>query len=416
MDMNLETMRQRLLEAAIPVEAERVALEDAWQRVLAEDAVADTDFPPFDRSPLDGFAVIAGEVDRATPDRPVLLRETGWVPAGAVAGVEVTPGTTFRVTTGAALPPGATGVVRAEDAVREAGLVLILRGAGAGHNVCRRGEEMARGTRALAAGTVIDAGAMATLAQLGLASPLVHRRPRVGILVIGSELTRVEAAPIPGKVHDSNSYMLCAQAREAGAEPVLLGLIHDDVAGIQRRIRQARGCDLVITTGGVSGGDFDLAVQAFAGLGAGMFLERAGTRRSKPILGGLVDRRPVIGLSGNPAAASIAFEELIRPVLLKMGGQRCWWRRKVRGRMAKSFARASGPRRLLWAYSWLDEGGLSVEALPMQGGGGLRSALLANSLIAVEENSPPLSAGDDIEVILLQSALGGDAPGRGLRA
>ncbi|MHC1711251.1 MAG: gephyrin-like molybdotransferase Glp [Solidesulfovibrio sp.] len=402
MALNLDLVQQSLLNVARIVDTETVALEQCWQRVLAESVVADIDFPPFDRSPLDGYAVIAAEVEGASPVDPVILQEIDIVPAGEVAHVAVRPGTACRIMTGAPLPVGATGVVKKEDTTRLGDLVQINQGKGAGKNVCRQGEELRRGESALSPGTVINTGCMGTLALLGRDKPLVFRRPRVGILGTGSELAMVSDKLVPGKIHDSNSYMLCAQVREAGGEPVLLGVIHDEVAAIGKRLDQALDCDMVITTGGVSTGDYDLVKEVFTGLGVTLLFEKVRMKPGMPGLGGVRGEQLFVGLSGNPAAASISFEQIIRPVLLKMGGRTAWWRRSARATMTKSFAKGGGPKRFVWAYSWLGETGLLVEPLPLQGNGMLRSSIRANSLISVEENSPPIRQGENIEVLLLQ--------------
>jgi molybdopterin molybdotransferase len=401
MASKLETVQQTLLEVVRTAGTELLPLEQCWQRVLAEDVAADMDFPPFDRSPLDGYAVIAAEVEAAGRERPVVLREVESVAAGEVPRQIVVSGTACRIMTGAPLPEGATGVVKLEDTVRLGRRIHILNGAGAARNICRRGEEIAAGEVAVAAGTLLNSGAMGTLALLGRARPLVHRRPRVGIIVTGSELATVDDALPPGKIHDSNSYMLGAQVRDAGAEPVLFGVIRDDVSAICAVIEKAGDCDMVITTGGVSVGDYDLARLVFTRLGIATLCERVDMKPGMPVLAGLLADRLVVGLSGNPAAASIAFEQIIRPLLLKMGGRKAWWRQSARGTMTKAFAKGSGARRFVWAYSWLGEAGLLVEPLPLQGNGMLKSAIAANSLIAVEAGSPPIGAGENIQVILL---------------
>lgn len=401
MASKLETVQQTLLSVVRVTSVERIPLETCWRRVLAENVAADMDFPPFDRSPLDGYAVIAADVETASMDRPIILHEVESVAAGEVPREKVVAGTACRIMTGAPLPLGATGVVKLEDTVRLGRRIHILSGAGAARNICRRGEELAHGEVAVAAGTVLNSGAMGTLALLGCARPLVHARPRVGIIVTGSELAMVDDALPPGKIHDSNSYMLAAQIRDAGAEPVLFGVIRDDVGAICSIVDRARDCDMILTTGGVSVGDYDLAKLAFGRLGVAPLCERVNMKPGMPVLAGLFGDRLLVGLSGNPAAASIAFEQIIRPLLLKMGGRKAWWRQSARATMTKPFAKASGSKRFVWAYSWMGDAGLLVEPLPLQGNGMLKSAIAANSLIALEAGSPPVGQGEAIEVILL---------------
>lgn len=401
MATKLESVQQALLQRVRIADTERIALDAGWQRVLAETVAADMDFPPFDRSPLDGYAVIAAEVEKANQEQPVVLREVESVAAGEMPSQRVEPGTACRIMTGAPLPGGATGVVKLEDTMRQAPRIHIFNGAGAARNICRRGEEIARGEAAVTAGTVLNSGVMGTLALLGRARPLVYKRPRVGIIATGSELAMVAAPLVPGTIHDSNSYMLAAQVREAGAEPVLYGVVRDDVAAICSSIDQAWDCDMILTTGGVSVGDYDLVRQVFVRLGITALCERVNMKPGMPVLAGLLDDRILAGLSGNPSAASMAFEQIIRPLLLKMGGRTSWWRQSARATMTKPFTKGAGGKRFVWAYSWLGDTGLLVEPLPLQGNGMLRSAIAANALIAMEAGSPPIGTGENIEVILL---------------
>ena len=304
--------------------------------------------------------------------------------------------------TGAPLPAGATGVVRLEDTVCLGDMILVKLGIRAGGNVCRQGEEIGRGEKILSAGKVINRGVMGTLALLGRSTPLVFKRPRVGILATGSEVVSVEARLTPGKIHDLNSYMLGAQVREAGAGPVLLGVIRDDVGAICRSIDEAVDCEMIVTTGGVSAGDYDLMQEAFAALGVSLLSDTNSVKPGLSVLAGERNGQLLVGLPGNPAAACLSFEQMILPVLLKMGGRKTWQRHSVLGKMAIPFEKGLGPKRFMWARSWLDRDDLIVEPLPLRWNGMLRSAISANSLIAFEENGPPIDKGEDIEVILLR--------------
>jgi molybdopterin molybdotransferase len=401
MASQLERAQQILLDAARTVGTERQALQQCWQRVLAEDIIAGIDFPPFDRSPLDGYALIAKEVETATAAAPVVLRQIESVAAGEVAKRTVRPGTACRIMTGAPLPAGATGVVRLEDTISRGDWIEVRHGLGASNNVCRRGDVIGRGERMLSSGKVINRGVMGTLALLGRSNPMVFKRPRVGLLATGSEIVAIDAQLTPGKIHDLNSYMLSAQVREAGGEPLFLGVIGDAVEAICQGIDQAVDCDMIVTTGGVSVGDYDLMRQAFARLGIALLSENCSMKPGMFLLAGLRNGQLCIGLSGNPAAAGISFEQILWPVLLKMGGRKSWRRHSVLGKMAKPYTKGFGPKRFLWAHSWLDQDDLVVEPLPLRWNGMLRSAMTANSLIAVDENCPPIEKGEDIEVILL---------------
>lgn len=399
--MALEAARDLLLDLAAATPGESVALAESWRRVLAQDVTAPFDFPPFDRSPLDGYAVVAAEVAAATPAAPVALRQVGNVPAGRVAAAAVQPGTACRIMTGAPLPAGATGVVRLEDTAACGGDVVVYRGAGAASNICRQGEEITQGERVLSAGTVVNTGVMGLLALLGVTRPLVHQRPRVAIVATGSEIVPVEAPLGPGQIHNSNTYMLTAQVQEAGAAVVGTALAADDVAAIAAALTAVPPCEVVLTTGGASVGDYDLIETVYQRLGITLLFKRVSMKPGMPVLAGIKDQRLYLGLSGNPAAACVSFEQLARPVLLKMGGRRDWFRPVVQAALAAPFGKASGARRFVWGIVRQGPQGLLAEPLTWQGNGMLRSAARANAIIIVPADSPPLPAGAMVDVMLL---------------
>jgi molybdopterin molybdotransferase len=402
MAVKLEVAQELLLEAAAVGPKEQVPLAECHQRVLAEPVIADSDFPPFDRSPLDGYALIASEVAEASAARPVVLRVVDDIPAGTTPRAAVTAGTAARIMTGAPLPSGATGVVRLEDTNTAGDEVSVLAGAGAEANICRRGEEIAAGEEVASVGTAVNAGVMGMLALTGTSRPWVYRRPRVALVATGSEVVSLEAPLSPGTIRNSNSYMLSSQVSDAGAEAAMVGISRDDIAEIAALFDQAAGSDLVISTGGVSTGDYDLMAEVYRSLGITILFDRVAMKPGMPVLAGLKDGRLYVGLSGNPAAACVAFEALVRPVLLKMAGRRDWWRPKLRATLATSFTKGSGAVRFVWARCWQQGEGLIAEPLGYQGNGMLKSAIAANALIVLAENSP-LAAGSKVTVILVGS-------------
>lgn len=401
MAVALETAQQMLLAEAAVLEAERIGLGESWQRVLAEEIVADSDFPPFDRSPLDGYALLADEVRRATPDQPVTLTEIDSVSAGGVSFKKIGPGQACRIMTGAPLPPGATGVVRLEDTMVEGKLVSVLSGQGLEKNICFCGEEITKGDVVLEPGTLINLGVMGTLAMLGQTMPLVYKRPRVALIATGSELVDAGAVPGPGQIRNSNSFMLSAQVRDAGCDPVLLGTARDDVAAIMSLIADGGHYDICLTTGGASVGDYDLIGSVFSRMGVHIMFDRVNMKPGMPVLAGSKEGKLFVGLSGNPAAASIAFEQVVRPVLLKMGGRRNWWRPAVKAVLATPFGKGTGAKRFVWARFWQGPDYLHVEPLRHQGNGMLQSAVYANALIVIPADSPPLPAGTEVEILIL---------------
>jgi len=402
--VKLEIAQEILLNSVAVMPKERVMLSECWRRILGETVVADIDFPPFDRSPLDGYALIAEEVQSATPANPVILQQIDYIPAGDTPRKPVLPGTAIRIMTGAPIPPGATGVVRLEDTVVNGENVSILDGTGSNKNICLRGEEIGRGEDVIAAGTVINAGVMGMLAVLGKGRPSVFCKPRVAMIATGSEIVPVDFPVTPGKIRNSNSYMLSAQAAEAGAQTVLLSNASDNVEEIAYLLESASDCDVFITTGGASIGDCDFIGEVYKKLGITLLFDRVSIKPGMAVLAGIRDGKLYLGLSGNPAAAAISFEQLVRPVLMKLGGRKVWWRPRVKATLASPFTKKSGATRFVWARCWQTANDILVEPSRGQSNGMLKSAMGANALIVIPENSPPLPVNTDVEVILLTDA------------
>ncbi len=404
MSVKLEIAQEILLNLVTVMPKERVALHECWRRVLGETVISDMDFPPFDRSPLDGYALIAEEVGAATPDNPVVLEQIDYIPAGGNPSKTISDGTASRIMTGAPIPSGATGVVRLEDTIVNDNRVSILEGRGAEKNICLQGEELFRGEEVVSQGTIINSGVMGMLAVLGKSRPSVFGKPRVALIATGSEIVPVDFPLTPGKIRNSNSYMLSAQVAEAGGETVLVGNASDNVDEIAHLLENASDCDVFITTGGASVGDYDLIGEVYKKLGITLLFDRVSIKPGMPVLAGTRNGKLYLGLSGNPAAAAISFEQLVRPVLMKMAGRKVWWRPRVKGILASPFKKKTGAKRFVWARCWQADTDILVEPSRIQGNGMLKSAMVANSLIVIPENSPPLAVGTEVEVILLADA------------
>jgi len=401
MAISLEEAREVLLPLVRVLPVEKIPLAMSYGRILADTLCAGSDFPPFDRSPLDGYALIASEVYKATPEQPVVLQQVDNVPAGSVSELTIERGTACRIMTGAPLPAGTTGVVRLENTEVVGDRVRVFDGREASKQICLQGEEIASGEQLIAAGTKIGFGAMGMLALNGEAMPSVYRQPRVALLATGSEIISVEKQLTPGKIRNSNSYMLSGQVIDAGSKPVILRNVPDEREAIIAGLQEAEQCDIVITTGGASVGDRDLIADVFRSIGINVLFERVEMKPGMPVVAGVKGEKLFLGLSGNPAAASISFEQIMRPLLLKMGGRKTWYRPQIQARLAAPFKKSTGAKRFVWARWWQKDGQLFVEPSAMQGNGMLKSAIAANSLIIIPPNSPPLPSGTEVSVILL---------------
>ena len=308
-----------VLEHSPKLKVESVALSDALGRVLAEDIIADTDLPPFDRAQMDGYAVRAADVS-TTPAR---LRIVGESAAGAGWHHEMKAGEAVRIMTGAPVPAGADAVqqvelTREQDGV---GFVEILEPVEPGRSIVKQAAEIKAGETVLRAGEDINAAMIATLASFGYAQVKVGRRPRVAVMATGSELVNVDEKPGADQIRDSNNYTIAAYATQAGATVERLPLAGDDTEELKRQIATAAGrSDVLITSGGVSMGVYDFTKAALKELGAEIFFERVALRPGKPTVFGRLGDTLVFGLPGNPVSVAVTFNLFARAALRVMQG------------------------------------------------------------------------------------------------
>lgn len=299
---------------------ERVALQDSLGRVLAEDIVANTDLPPFDRSQMDGYAVRAEDTKAA----PIRLRIIGESAAGKGWHQEVTEGTAVRIMTGAPVPPGADAVQQVEltHELKDNTVVELLESVEQGKSIVRRGTEIKTGTTVLTSGSVLNAAMLAVLASFGFAVVEVGLKPRVGILATGSELVPVDQTPGQDQIRDSNNYSIGAYAERVGANVERLPLCGDETNELKKAIAKAsETCDVIVTSGGVSMGVYDFTKTALQELGAELFFERIALRPGKPtVFARLPNGTLVFGLPGNPVSVSVTFNLFARTALLAMQG------------------------------------------------------------------------------------------------
>jgi len=285
--------------------------------------------PPFANSAMDGYAVIARDLHTT----PVELRVLEDVPAGRVATQAVAPGTAIKIMTGAPMPEGADTVVRVEDTEQSNGTVSIKVAVPAGTAVRPVGGDVESGSEVLSAGLRLSAPQVGVLANLGISHPWVRQRPRVAIASTGDELVAVDGPPLgPGQIRDSNRPMLIAALHELGATVVDLGTVPDDARSLRQALtRGAQEADVIVTSGGVSMGEYDLVKKVLGELGEVGFWQVA-MQPAKPFAFGMVEGRPFFGLPGNPVSSFVAFEQLLRPALLHMMGSNRILRPRIVGR------------------------------------------------------------------------------------
>lgn len=350
----LEDAQRDVLSAVDLLPIVEVDLDSAHQLALAVDVVAPHDVPPFTNSAMDGYAVRSSDT-HPSPARLLVLED---VAAGHAATTSVGPGEAIKIMTGAPVPAGADSVVRVEDTGVDGSHVVIHVGVPVGTAVRKAGGDLSAGSRVFTTGTSLSPTHLAVLASLGVARPTVRRRPIVAILSTGDELVGVEGPALEGaQIRDTNRPLLKALLAEVGAEVLDLGIVGDDAAEMRRRIEQgAEQADAVVTSGGVSMGEYDLVKQILAEVGSVEFWKVA-MQPAKPFAFGHVSGTPLFGLPGNPVSVMVAFEQFARPALLQMMGHRAIFRPRVAATMVGGVS--TDPEKTVFAR---------VDARPVHGG------------------------------------------------
>jgi molybdopterin molybdotransferase len=400
--ISVEDALERILAEIQPLTATRVPLPASLGLVLAEDVIAQEDMPPFANSAMDGFALLSRD-SRQQSGQPPRLRVTGGVAAGYVADHAVEDGTAMRIMTGAPVPPGADSVIQVEltrSEGPEGEGVEILQEVAPGNNIRPAGEDMRRGQRVLEHGAEIGPWEIGVLATLGWATVPVIQRPRVAILGTGDEVIDVNEPLQPGKIRNSNSYLLEASVRKTGAEAHRLGIARDTVESLREKFTEAIMHDLIITSGGVSVGDFDLVKNIMAEQGEINFW-RINMRPGKPVAFGHIGNVPLLGLPGNPVSAAVTFELFGRPMIRKMSGYTRLLRPQIDVVVEDGVGERVMRRHYVRAHVEWREGRHIAHTTGNQGSNIMTSLLHANALVIVPEGGIEIHPGDMAKAIML---------------
>ncbi|MSU60799.1 MAG: molybdopterin molybdenumtransferase MoeA [Pedosphaera sp.] len=324
--IELETAIDRILALVRCVGVERLRLAEAHGRYLSGTLISEVDLPAFDNSAMDGFAVRAGDVSQASRENPVLLKLIGRVAAGETPATPVSVGTCVRVFTGSPLPEGSDAVVMQEDTQSEGqakGCVAVLDCVRPWENIRFRAEDVRLGGQVADAGDLVTPGKIALLAAVGFGEIMVGRQPVLGIIATGSELCLAGEPLSPGQIYESNRFALAALSQRCGVKPRVYPIVPDNLVAIKAALSIAIAeCDVVVTAGGVSVGEFDFVKSAFAELGGELDFWRVAIKPGKPFAFGRCDGKLLFGLPGNPVSAFVTFLTLVRPALLRMQGAR----------------------------------------------------------------------------------------------
>jgi molybdopterin molybdotransferase len=405
--ISVEEALQRVLSNVSVLPTEDKYVLDTMGQVLAEDIVSSLDIPPYNNSAMDGYAVRAADITAATASNPVSLRVIGDLAAGYVTDIEVTPGSAIRIMTGAPIPNGADAVVPFEETDEgvdkskpRGATVAIMKAVEVCANVRNAGEDVRKGELVLHKGTPIRPSEIGVLASLGCKQVKVIRRPRVVILSTGDELVEIDAPLAPGKIRNSNSYSLAAMVERCGGIPIRAGIVKDRLEEVTASLREAAGADLILTSGGVSMGDFDVVKDAMKTEGEVTFWQVC-MKPGKPLAFGQIGGVPLLGLPGNPVSAMVSFEQFGRPAILKMLGKTVFQKPQVEAIIHGQARNKDGRRNFLRAFVENRNGEWHARLASSQSSGVLTSMVLANGLAILPEEEKAVKDGDRLKVIML---------------
>jgi molybdopterin molybdotransferase len=391
----ISIVQERIGQANPTPPVETMSLEEVRGRVLAEDVVADRDLPPFHRAIRDGYALRAADLSAL----PAVLRCVGEVPAGQHFEGKVAPGQCVSIMTGAPLPVGADAVVMVEHTRSLGEHIEIQRNVQRWENVVLQGSEAALGACILARGRRLRTAEMGLLAAVGKVRVAIYRQPMVAILPTGDELVAVEQRPQWFQIRNSNAVTLSAQVTSAGGVPVGLGIVPDREDALRKMIERGLDSDLLLLSGGVSMGKFDLVEEVLAELGAEFFFQGAAIRPGKPLVFGRVRDRFFFGLPGNPVSTFVTFELFVRPAIAMLGGTGFEPPVLLRARLAKPCRQRTGLTMFMPARVCVQNRDPVVELVNWQGSGDLVGTAAANCFLVIHPDQTELAAGDWVDVM-----------------
>ncbi len=386
----IDTVRALLTPRNTLGNRETISLEQAHGRVLADALHADRDYPALRRSLRDGFAVHSADV-------PGSLRIRGEVRAGQQEQSPLEAGEALEIMTGAPLPEGADAVIMVEHVTRANGQVQIDRRAEPGQFINRRAAEAGQGSVLIPPGTLLDASHIATLAMTGHSSVAVIRAPSVAILATGDEIVALEEEPAPHQIRNSNSYMLAALVRASGGCPAMLPVARDTKDALRPLLEQGLGHDMLLVTGGVSAGKYDLVKPALREFGVAFHFERVRVQPGQPTAFGMFESKPVFGLPGNPGSTLVTFQLFARPALELLGGQPEPILPLLSARFEAPFHHKPGLTRFLPAR--LSADGEHLRHIPWQGSSDVPALAKANAFLVADHDRESWAIGDSIRVM-----------------
>ncbi len=401
--IKVDEAREIILSRIQYMGAEKIPLTETLGRVLCEDIIARRNNPPMDNSAMDGYALIAEDVKTASPENPVPLQVVGEVAAGYTAqGESLKSGQALRIMTGAPIPPGANAVIMQEDTERDGDRLLVKDMAEVDENIREAGEDVKVGEVVVPKGTLIRPAHIGMMATVGRSQIFVGRRPTVAVLSTGDEILDLDDQPEGPCIYNSNGYMLSAQIRSAGGVPHYLGIARDTEEDLMEKFQWALQCDLIVSSGGVSVGDYDLVKSSLKKIGQEMLFWKVAMKPGKPLAFGQIGDTPIFGLPGNPVSSFVSFEQFARPAIRKMTGRADLLNASVQAKLTHSVTKKAGRQHFLSARTVWENDGYIVTPEGAQGSGILKSAAHANSLMVFPLEATELAVGAQVTVQLLE--------------
>jgi molybdopterin molybdotransferase len=401
--VSVEEAQQIILDSVSPLSWESVSIMEAYNRILYEDIVSDMMIPPVDDSAMDGYAIIADDTHGASKNKPVRLRIIGEIQAGgSIIGKRVSNGTAIRIMTGAPIPEGADSVIQFEETQEEAGYVRIFSESVRRGNCKCAGENIDKGDRVLQKGDRLRSADVGILASLNYDTVKVYKQPTVSIISTGDELAEAGEEIHAGQIRNINASTLYSEVRKYNALPRYLGIARDTMKDTKEKLLKALESDVVISTGGVSMGNYDFVKKIYSDIGIEMLFEWIKVKPGRPCTFGKKDNKLVFGLPGYPVPTLTSFIQFVRPALLKLMGASKINKPIVNAFLEEGISKHPGSVNLLRGYFTIKNNEFYVSTTGSQKSSVLRSMSKANCLIVIPENTTEVKAGEKVAIQLIE--------------
>ena len=400
--IKVDEARKIILEKIKVQGTEKVSISEALGRILSEDIIARRNNPPMDNSAMDGYALKAKDIELATSENPIKLEIIEDLAAGYSPKMTIQSGQAVRIMTGAPIPEGADAVIMQEDTERNENSVQVKDKAEIRENIRDAGEDVREGETVIKKGAKLLPAHIGMMAVVGRSSVLVGRRPSVAILSTGDEIKDLDDSLSGPCIYNSNGYMLAAQVKSAGGIPSYLGIAHDNEEDLMEKFNWALQCDMVVSSGGVSVGDYDLVKASLKKMGQEMLFWKVAMKPGKPLAFGRIDNVPIFGLPGNPVSSFVSFEQFVRPSIRKMMGASQLSHLLVQAKLTHTVHKKAGRQHFLSAYVKWENGTCTVNPTQEQGSGILKSTVNANGLLIFPLELTEMTKGTEVTVQLLE--------------